>query len=479
MRLKATTALAFFSAAATLGGCGDPPTSSPPLIRVSQSVHTPNTELLETAEVERRLLDRAWVEAADGALAKPTVVELPYAEWGGFLGSEPNARGFAFTGSEGQVVKVALTRPEPTESAVFVDGNIRAELFLVQPRDGALTHVRLAEIPAGEQALWFRLPAGASYVVRLQPEPVTDALYRFSVELEAALPFPVKGRADDAVGSLFGMPRDSGARHHEGIDIFAPRLTPVVAVADGRATPRENELGGNTIWLSTPGTSYYYAHLDRATVSSGQRVRAGEVIGYVGNSGNAATTDPHLHFGIYRWGRGAVDPFPLLQARRFAEPPAGLPDSRLVQASLRRTCASAPRVRNVAAYGCALRIGAAIDGLSAVEAADCLARDARELPLQGGEANRELPGTSTRTLENRESPSSAFEWHAAAPLSVDDGTAIVVPVDFDAAGAVFEMPADEAGGSLLACELASTTAAASDRSPLRAGLQQHRRVMAF
>jgi murein DD-endopeptidase MepM/ murein hydrolase activator NlpD len=458
MRLRGSIALAFLSAC--LGGCSDPNAARPPSVRASEDVATAR---LETAEVERRLLDRAWVEAAEGALTKPTVVELPYAEWGGFLGSEPNARSFAFTGSEGQVVKVALARPDPAESAVFVDGNIRAELFLVQARDGELTHVRLAEIPPGEQALWFRLPAGASYVVRLQPEPLTDALYRLSVELEAALPFPVKGRADDAVGSLFGMPRDAGARHHEGIDIFAPRLTPVLAVADGRATPRENKLGGNTVWLSTPGTSYYYAHLERATVRSGERVRAGDVIGYVGNSGNAATVEPHLHFGIYRWGRGAVDPFPLLLARRFAERPAGFPDSQLVQASLRRTCVPAPRARNVAAYGCALRIGAAIEGLSSAEAFDCLSRD---LPLPGDDVNRELPGT--------------FEWTAAAPLSVDDGTAIVVPVDFDPAGAVFEAPAEDGDSSLLACELASAAGSASRPTTLlRASVQQPHRVMAF
>jgi murein DD-endopeptidase MepM/ murein hydrolase activator NlpD len=456
MRIRATMVLPFLSAC--LVGCSDP-ASSPPLVRHSDDLARAR---LETAEVERRLLDRAWVDAADGALAKPTVVELPYAEWGGFLGSEPNARGFAFTGSEGQVVKVSLARPEPSESTVFVDGNIRAELFLVQARDGTLTHVRLAEIPSGEDALWFRLPAGASYVVRLQPEPLTDALYRLSLELEAALPFPVKGRADDAVGSLFGMPRDAGTRHHEGIDIFAPRLTPVLAVADGRATPRENKLGGNTVWLSTPGTSYYYAHLERAAVSSGERVRAGDVIGYVGNSGNAATVDPHLHFGIYRWGRGAVDPFPLLQARRFVERPAGFADSELVQASLRRPCATAPHVRNVAAYGCAVRIGAAIDGLSAAEAADCLERG---LPLPGSEVNRDLP--------------SAFAWEAAAPLSVDDGTAIVMPVDFDLAGAVFEMPAKDGDAALLACELASVTGAGSRTPLLRAGLQQSPRVMAF
>jgi hypothetical protein len=416
---------------------------------------------VEPLEVERNLLDRAWIDAAEGALARPTVVELPYAEWGGFLSSEPGARGFAFKGSEGQVVKVALARPETPTVAVAADGNVRVELFLVQTRAGEISHVRLAEIPSGESALWFRLPAAASYVVRVQPEPVRDALYRLSMELEAALPFPVKGRKDDAVGSLFGMPRDQGTRHHEGVDIFAPRLTPVVAVADGRATPRENKLGGNTVWLSTPGTSYYYAHLERAAVGDGQRVRAGDVIGYVGNSGNAATTDPHLHFGIYRWGKGAVDPFPLLQARRFAEPPIGIAEPRLVQASLRGggkgACALAPRVRNVAAYGCAMRMGTAIEGLDAAQAADCL----------GGETQR--------TAGTRELPST-FVWEAAQPMSMDEGTGVVVPVDFDPAGAVMELPAaDSHEGSLLACELASAAGAAT----IRTGVQTVRRAMAF
>jgi hypothetical protein len=104
------------------------------------------------------------------------------------------------------------------------------------------------------------------------------------------------------------------------VDIFAPRMTPVLTVADGLATPRENHLGGHTVWLSTPGVSYYYAHLERAAIAAGERVRRGDVLGYVGNTGNAITTDPHLHFGVYRWGRGAVDPVPLLDARRFAEP---------------------------------------------------------------------------------------------------------------------------------------------------------------
>lgn len=462
MRFAATSVLLVFSAAAALVRCSDPGlASNPPQLHVGQQVSAetlaPLAPLapLETSEVEHRLLDRAWLAAGEDALAHPTMVKLPYAESGGFLGSEPSARAFAFNGSEGQVVKIVLARSEAQGSTVFVDGNIRVELFLVQTQRGEQTHALLAELVTSEPSLWFRLPVAASYVVRLEPEPLTDALYRLSVELEAALPFPVKGRSEDAVGSLFGMPRDAGLRHHEGIDIFAPRYTPVVAVADGEATPRENELGGNTVWLSTPGRSYYYAHLERAAVSPGQRVRVGDVIGYVGNSGNAATTDPHLHFGIYRWGRGAVDPFPLLQARRFREPSLGRPDTRLVQVSARRPCRIAPRVHvhDVAAFGCAMQVGTAADAHASTIAADCRARDLL------------APETAVSSEALPESPLGAkrvVQWQTAEPLPVDaHAPATVAPVEFDPSPALEVSPAAGADGLHLACELASMARAGS------------------
>ena len=69
--------------------------------------------------------------------------------------------------------------------------------------------------------------------------------------------------------------------------------------------------------LNTPGTSYYYAHLDRIAIHDQQRVKVGDVLGYVGNTGNADGVPSHLHFGVYRWGREPIDPLPLLVGRRF------------------------------------------------------------------------------------------------------------------------------------------------------------------
>ncbi|HZF30231.1 MAG TPA: M23 family metallopeptidase [Gammaproteobacteria bacterium] len=264
---------------------------------------------------------RAWLEAADIALERPTPVELPHAEWGGFLGQEPNARGIAFTADAGQILEINLARAERNRSS----GAIDVELFLVDTRGagegGNARDVRLAQLPVGDSSLRFRLPLEATYVVRLKPAPLTDAIYFLQLELGAALPFPVRGYE---VKSFFGAPRDQGRRHHEGIDLYAPRRTPVLAVADGQATYRENRLGGHTVWLATAtGVSYYYAHLERVAVGSSQRVRTGDVLGYVGDSGNAAEVGPHLHFGIYRWGQGAVDPLPMLEAREFAQRSAG------------------------------------------------------------------------------------------------------------------------------------------------------------
>jgi len=112
----------------------------------------------------------------------------------------------------------------------------------------------------------------------------------------------------------WGYPR-SGGRKHKGVDMFATRNTPLVAVVDGRVKLSSNSLGGWTVHLySDTGTVYYYAHLEsQATnIQSGQRVSRGTVVGYVGNSGNARYTSPHVHFEIRPGGR-AVNPYPTVR----------------------------------------------------------------------------------------------------------------------------------------------------------------------
>ena len=106
-------------------------------------------------------------------------------------------------------------------------------------------------------------------------------------------------------------------RRHEGIDIFAKKGTPVLSAAEGIVLRLDETLvGGKLVWVLGPaGQHHYYAHLDSfGTVTPGDRVRAGTLLGYVGNTGNAKTTPPHLHYGVYA-DDGAVNPYPLLTGR--------------------------------------------------------------------------------------------------------------------------------------------------------------------
>ena len=102
--------------------------------------------------------------------------------------------------------------------------------------------------------------------------------------------FPVAGRDEQAAQSFWGATRDAGRRSHQGVDIFAPRGTPVVAATAGVVTRvGQNALGGNVIFLVESGRrwAFYYAHLDRQLVAEGTRVAAGDTLGLVGNTGNA------------------------------------------------------------------------------------------------------------------------------------------------------------------------------------------------
>jgi murein DD-endopeptidase MepM/ murein hydrolase activator NlpD len=119
------------------------------------------------------------------------------------------------------------------------------------------------------------------------------------------------------VVDTWDAPRGAG-RRHQGIDLFAAHGDPVYSVARGYVTRiGDAGIGGNAIWVLGAGRRvYYYAHLSAFAegLKVGQEVLPGQVLGYVGNTGNALNTPPHLHLGIYAPG-GAINPFPLLTGR--------------------------------------------------------------------------------------------------------------------------------------------------------------------
>lgn len=139
-----------------------------------------------------------------------------------------------------------------------------------------------------------------------------------SMRLPGSLPLPVSNAQRQALQNTWGASRSQG-RAHEGIDILAPRGTKVYSATDGLiADLRNNNLGGKVVWIIGPaGSWHYYAHLDghKRGLNVGDSIKKGDLIGYVGNSGNARHTAPHLHYGIYLdgKGRGAVNPFPYLR----------------------------------------------------------------------------------------------------------------------------------------------------------------------
>ena len=139
-------------------------------------------------------------------------------------------------------------------------------------------------------------------------------LYTKDPDPTIAMPFTEVSKKQ--IANTWHAPR--GDRQHEGQDIFAPRGTPVLSATEGYIVNiGENNLGGQTVSvIGAGGRTYYYAHLDSyaPNINEGDYVTRQTLLGYVGTTGNANGTPPHLHFGVYAPG-GAMNPLPLLADR--------------------------------------------------------------------------------------------------------------------------------------------------------------------
>ena len=243
-----------------------------------------------------------WLDAADRALRQPRTVRLP-----GRVQVEnknsPLANGYSVSLRRGQRYVVEAATDQPDE--VFID--------VFRKVDDEFE--RLASAGKGESVVTIDIPSDCEYVVRAQATLEARSGMLLTFHSEPTLGLPVQGAQSKSIQSFFGAVRDGGRRSHHGVDIFAQRGTAVTAAADGFViSVGTNTLGGNVVWIARVGhrERHYYAHLDQQLVSVGSWVRRGDVIGTVGNTGNARTTAPHLHFGIYGE-EGPVDPLPYIR----------------------------------------------------------------------------------------------------------------------------------------------------------------------
>jgi murein DD-endopeptidase MepM/ murein hydrolase activator NlpD len=269
-----------------------------PSMLLRRSPHDIYTRQLRADGLDRTAPGLAWLADAERTLREPVDAGMTHTRSGRFDAAS-TAYGWRFQVRRGQRVTIEVASP----SRVFID--------LFRRDDGQ----RLASAASGSATLSYAVTTDEDVIARVQAPIDAGHAFRIAQRAEATLRFPVQGVTPRAVGGGFGEGRDRGRRRHEGIDIFAPRGTPAVAAMDGWVTAQTtNRLGGNVVWIWSlrRRVSLYYAHLDRHAVSPGDRVRAGDVVGYVGTTGNARGTAPHLHFGVYGPPDGAVDPLPFV-----------------------------------------------------------------------------------------------------------------------------------------------------------------------
>ncbi len=253
-----------------------------------------------------------WKQEYHKALLDSIFIRLPYFETGQFSPGSLSVYSYEFQLNQGEVLQVEIEKAH-TEYLVFID-------LFKKVNDTVLEHLKNVDL--SETVLREEISTSGVYKLVVQPEIEAGTPFRINIKREAVYGFPVVATGNSAIQSYWGASRDGGHRSHEGIDIFAKRGTPVVAVTSGYVTSTGDKgLGGKQVWLRDQkrGNSLYYAHLDSIIATPGMKVKSGDTLGLVGNSGNARTTPPHLHFGIYKGYRGAQDPLPYVFQTEKAE----------------------------------------------------------------------------------------------------------------------------------------------------------------
>lgn len=283
---------------------------------VPNGSHEAYLEGLARFDLQETELGLAWTSAAREAVNEPVVVELPHEELLIIDPAKPDALGLRFAVERGRTVTLTVEAEH---------GRYFADVFRIQT-DSRLEPVagRPGTPTPTSTTIELDVRRDGEYLLRLQPELLRGGRFVIRLAVNAALAFPVRGADSSDILSFYGDPRDGGLRLHEGVDIFAPRGTELLAASDAtviRVGVRDR--GGNivTLYDERRDLLLYYAHLEEQRVQQGDTVRSGDVIGTMGNTGNARTTPPHLHIGVYQgsW-RNDVDPWPYFVDPARTEP---------------------------------------------------------------------------------------------------------------------------------------------------------------
>lgn len=241
-----------------------------------------------------------WKSRVQKALKDSLEIELPYTE-AGFL----RPRNFAIYSYEIYLIPGEILEAEM--STYSSSTLIFSELYKKVP-NGEFEKITSGK--SKQRSLKFEIQEKGLYKLVFQPEIEANTAFNIKIEKTPAYHFPVSNGSNSDIGSYWGDIRDGGSRNHEGIDIFAEKGTPVIAATEGRVGfTGEKGLGGKQVWLRDVKRrqSLYYAHLDSIKPDL-KKVQPGDTLGFVGNTGNAKHTPPHLHFGIYKRRYGAIDP---------------------------------------------------------------------------------------------------------------------------------------------------------------------------
>ena len=268
--------------------------------------HRGYMQSLHELELDQSALGADWMAAAEQSVANPHTIEIPSQEEFYVSPQKAEALSYRFEALRGEklLIEIAAARSD----TVISNARLFIDLFR-EDLESEPKNILVATAEIGTNRLAFEPNDDSFYLLRIQPELLRGGRFTLKIIRGPSLEVPVRGGNNRDIGSFFGDPRPNYRKHH-GVDIFAKRHTPIIAPCDGHVRfAGTRGLGGKVVWMRNQSKrlTLYFAHLQDILTEDGAYHKTGDTLGTVGNTGNAITTPPHLHFGIYA--DGPIDPY--------------------------------------------------------------------------------------------------------------------------------------------------------------------------